>query len=317
METEKPKIEFYRERSFGEKLSVSFDFIRENWKPLLKLTTYLMLPLCVIQSFLMNKSMDVSLYGVAEAESLLDSINPMLWVYNSCFLLVAILGGILITSLIFALIQAYTEREEGLKGVTLSSLKPKLVHGSLKLLGISLLSILIIVVFYSLVLGAIALIAPNSEALAVVGMVLATFFILLLALPLILWAPTCLLGGQGIFASLFKAFRIGLLTWGGLFLVILIMGLMSSILQGVCALPWYIAFAVKSLLSMGVVESGEASSSLGYEFVLYLLGIIEVYGSYLASIFVWVGIAFHYGHAVEKTDSVKIEEDIENFEKLS
>ena len=45
METEKPKIALYVKRSFGEKFNASFDFIKENWKLMLKYATYLLLPL--------------------------------------------------------------------------------------------------------------------------------------------------------------------------------------------------------------------------------------------------------------------------------
>ena len=47
METEKPKIALYVKRSFGEKFNASFDFIKENWKLMLKYATYLLLPLCL------------------------------------------------------------------------------------------------------------------------------------------------------------------------------------------------------------------------------------------------------------------------------
>ena len=36
MEAQKPKIALYVQRSFGEKLTATFDFIKENWKPLMK-----------------------------------------------------------------------------------------------------------------------------------------------------------------------------------------------------------------------------------------------------------------------------------------
>ena len=50
MESQKPKIAMYVKRPFGEKLNASFDFLKENWKLLLKFTTYLLLPLCLIQA---------------------------------------------------------------------------------------------------------------------------------------------------------------------------------------------------------------------------------------------------------------------------
>ena len=50
MESQKPKIAMYVKRPFGEKLNASFDFIKENWKQLFKYSTYLILPICLIQA---------------------------------------------------------------------------------------------------------------------------------------------------------------------------------------------------------------------------------------------------------------------------
>ena len=45
MESQKAKVAMYVKRSFGDKMNASFDFIKENWKPLFKFATYLILPL--------------------------------------------------------------------------------------------------------------------------------------------------------------------------------------------------------------------------------------------------------------------------------
>lgn len=52
MQIERPKIELYEMRSFGEKFSAVFGFIRENFKLLLRACTYLLLPLCLVQGLL-------------------------------------------------------------------------------------------------------------------------------------------------------------------------------------------------------------------------------------------------------------------------
>ena len=41
MQTEMPKIELYRIRTFTEKLTDMFNFLRENWRPMLKYFLYL------------------------------------------------------------------------------------------------------------------------------------------------------------------------------------------------------------------------------------------------------------------------------------
>ena len=50
--------------------------------------------------------------------------------------------------------------------------------------------------------------------------------------------------------------------------------------------------------------------------MLYLLAVVQAFGAYLAMIFTFVGLAYQYGHASEKMDSVTIESDIDNFDKL-
>ncbi len=57
MESQKTKIALYAKRSFGAKMNASFDFIKENWKLLLKFTVYLLLPVCLVQAIGLNGMM--------------------------------------------------------------------------------------------------------------------------------------------------------------------------------------------------------------------------------------------------------------------
>lgn len=112
-----------------------------------------------------------------------------------------------------------------------------------------------------------------------------------------------------------KTFRLGFATWGGVFLISLIMGFIANVLQGVTMMPWYIATLVKYFFSLSDVGS-ETTVSAGYSFILYLLGIVQAFGAYLSMIFTFVGMAYQYGHASEVVDSVTVESDIDNFDNL-
>ena len=140
-------------------------------------------------------------------------------------------------------------------------------------------------------------------------------FVIILVVPLALWAPIYLFEDISIMGSLKKTFRLGFATWGGIFLISLIMGLIAGILQGVTMMPWYICTIVKSIFAMSSGGS-EATVSVGYSFLLYLLAIVQVFGAYLAMIFSLVGLAYQYGHASEKVDNIMVESDIDNFDKL-
>ena len=105
-------------------------------------------------------------------------------------------------------------------------------------------------------------------------------------IPLSLFSPIYLFENIGIWEAFKKTYRLGFATWGGVFLIALIMGLIGGILQGITMLPWYVATIVKYFFAMS--DSGSAV----------------------------IGLAYQYGHASEVVDSVSVEEDIDNFDNL-
>ena len=89
MESQKAKIVLYAKRTFGEKMNASFDFIKENWKPLFKFTTYLLLPLCLVQALSLNSLMGSTMSLTSNIQA--GSSNPLargyvlgkLWINHS------------------------------------------------------------------------------------------------------------------------------------------------------------------------------------------------------------------------------------------
>lgn len=308
MESQKVKIVLYMKRSFGMKMNASFDFIKENWKILLKFTVYLLLPVCLVQAIGLNGmiggmlSADKIMGGSADTAVIFYALG-----YYGVYVFFYLIGLILISSLVYALMRTYHEREEGLQGVTLGSLKPLLFHNIKRMLALIALSVLLVFILL-LFIGAFM-------ALSVYTLVftLPLFFAVIVSLTL--WAPIYLFEHIGLIASLNKTFRLGFMTWGGTFLITLVMGLIGGILQGVTMLPWYIASIVKMFFVLSDTGTGAAVSPL-YNFMLYLLGVVQAFGTYLGLIFSLIGLGYQYGHASEVADSVSVESDIENFDTL-
>lgn len=86
MESQKAKIVLYAKRTFGEKMNASFDFIKENWKPLFKFTTYILLPLCLVQALslngLMGSTMSLSSNIQAGSSNPFAIFGAMFWVFT-------------------------------------------------------------------------------------------------------------------------------------------------------------------------------------------------------------------------------------------
>ena len=311
MESQKAKVAMYVKRSFGDKMNASFDFIKENWKPLFKFTTYLILPLCLIQALslngLMNGSMTAAMGAQAGAVNPFVGFGAMFWVNYGLTIICYLVGTIILTSLVYALIKTYNEREERLEGITLSSLKFLLLKNAGRLLKLTLFGMLVVIIV-CVVLALLAALTPFT-------LILTIPLLIACAVPMALFSPIYLFENIGIWEAFKKTFRLGFATWGGVFLISLIMGLIGGILQGITMLPWYVATIVKYFFAMS--DSGSAVTvSPVYNFFLYLLGILQAFGVYLSSIFGIIGIVYQYGHASEIVDSVSVEEDIDNFDNL-
>lgn len=312
MESQKAKVAMYAKRSFGDKMNASFDFIKENWKPLFKFTTYLILPLCLIQALSLNKVMGGSMAAAMSNVNTTDlnlfaNYGLSFWMNYGLSILCSMIGSMILSSLIYALIRTYNDREERLEGITLSALKPLLLNNMGKMLKMILLAMLLMIIAV-MVLVLLATLTPYTLILTI------PLFIACMV-PMALFSPIYLFENIGIWAAFKKTFRLGFATWGGVFAISIVMGFIGGILQGIAMLPWYVATIVKYFFAMS--DSGSVVTvSPVYNFFLYLLGILQTFGAYIGSIFMIVGLAYQYGHASEVVDSVSVEEDIDNFDNL-
>ncbi|EJX09014.1 hypothetical protein, membrane [gut metagenome] len=313
METLKPKIKMFVKRSFGERMDASFDFIKENWKPFLMYCAYLLLPLCFIQGLALNgmvKAMTtMAALEVLETHGMAGTLyeNGVLSLLSYLGLaVISLMVSLLYISLVFALLKLYNDREERLQGITLNLLKPVLLHNAKRLLflGFSFF----IVGFVWVIFLAFLLVLTPYTLLVTLPLSIALLVPLAMTLPVYLFEPISL------WAAYKKAFRLGLATWGGTFLILLLMGLIATVLQGVVALPWYVISMVRVLFVES--DSGSLPSPFVLNSVQYLFSVLMLFGSYLASVFNWVGLTYQYGHASEVVDSISVENDINNFDKL-
>lgn len=300
-----PKIAVYQQRDFGEKITATFLFVRENWKPLLKYVTVFMLPVSILQGFFTKTTMDESV--IREATSGADLAT--FFASYVGILLCSALGGLVFYALFYALLAAYDRREERLAGVTWSDLSPDFfvfLKRGLAMIGFMLL----LIVVFSFAIGLLAVALPATLVVTLPGL-------LACAVPLSLFTAAYFLdnGSRGLWGSFTWSMRNGFRFWGGTFLVVLVCYLLTSIVSGVFSVPWYITYFLRVLLpdlnGETVVQGGDAINILQY-----LFGVVMVYGSYLASVVLLLGLTYQYGHISEKVDAVTVTDDIKNFDNL-
>ena len=313
MEYQQPRIEFYRQRSFSEKLNAVFAFIRENWKPLFKYSFYLMMPICLIQTFAMNSVMNISFsagLGAGTNGQFGNSLVSLLGNYG-VLLFCALIGSAILSGMIYAMMQTYAVRENRLQNVTLNDFKELLVKNAWKYLR------LFVVMFfaYILIVAIMALLAILISKWSLLLTIPLFIVCIIFLIPLMLVFPVYIFEWDISFAHAFrKAWKLGYATMGGMIGLMVVLYFIASIVQTITMLPWYITSLVGLVFS--VSSEAAVNQSVFFKFIQYIFGLIQSMGVYISSIISIIGIAFHYFHAREKVEGVTIESNISNFGNL-
>jgi hypothetical protein len=304
------KIEFYRQRSFSERLNATFDFIRANWKCLLKYTFYLIMPVCMLQSLAMNSQITAGYYTSLQADGDVSTATGFLS-DTGLLALCALVGSMIIQSMVYAMMQAYAVREDGLRGIVLSDFKANLLVNLRK----SFFIFMFVIAVAAVVCAASILSATSFGLYSLIIIVpLAVLFVLAL-MPLMILAPTYIFERDIRFsAAVGKAWKLGTKTLGGMIGLVVVLAIISYVIQLFTMMPWYLT-AVLGRLFASASES-QMTHSAGYKFILYILGLLQTYGTYAASTIGIIGLAFHYFHAREKVEGVTVEAKISNFNSL-
>jgi hypothetical protein len=285
MNPSKVKITFYTERVFVEKINTTLHFVEENWKILLKYATYIILPLCILQAIfvtLMVNGIDLqarTAYGI------------VFFVNQGLAILCSIIGNVLFISLIYTLIANYNEREDRLADFTFVDLKQGLLKGTKRILFASLFCFVVLGLAVLLII-ALAAVTPYSIFLTV-----PLFFVCMI--PLFLLTPVYMFETTDIFRAFIRAFRLGLATWWGVFIVSFLGAITACLFNIIFSIPWIVATVVKHIFFLSDIQSG-VTISAGYNLMQYLFTVIMLFGTYLSGVFISVGLAYQYAHACKK-----------------
>ena len=321
---EYPKIEIYRTRTFTEKLSDTFNFLRENWRPMLKYFIYLMLPLSIILALPFNHFFE----GYFKMTTILQNPNAfensdLIWygISGVASALIGVFAAITLEALIFAMIRLYNKRLQRLKDLSFEELKPELLFCMKRcivstLVGIALMILLVMII---VIVGAFSFLLGATVGAVVSIILVIMLYVALFALifPLTFVAPIYLLEDEiGVLSAFRKALRLGFATWGGIFALLFIISLLTSVIQTFTMMPWYMMAMVKTIFSLSDELNYPFFQSFIYIFVQYLTCILMCLGYFLSEVFTFVGATIQYGHASDKIDGVGVARKIEKFDEF-
>lgn len=315
--TKQRRINLYASRSIGETLSATFDFVTQNFVPLIKFLSAFLLPV----SALMGLSYQSMFSSFANIENLNDETEQILSVVMSYLpvLLLCLIGALLTVAVTYTLMQKYQQRDNLLKGLTLSEIKPLLKHNLWRLLKMLLLLTLIgMVAFVVLVLVATMIMSIGSKFEAF--LFLLYMAMLAIALPLGLVLPMCVFEPElSLFSCVKKALRLGFKTWGTLFVVMLVITMLVQIVSFILMIPFL--FTTMTSMFFEIDSSQYASlaytSSAWFSVLTFASSLLFCFGLLLMSALSFVAFAFCYGRAADKVEGVSVKNAVQNFDSTS
>lgn len=315
--TKQRRINLYASRSIGETLSATFDFVTQNFVPLIKFLAAFLLPV----SALMGLSYQSMFSSFANIENLNDETDMILSVVMSYLpvLLLCLIGALLTVAVTYTLMQKYQQRDNLLKGVTLSEIKPLLKHNLWRVFKmLLLLTLLGIVAFVVLVLVATMIMSIGSKFEAF--LFLLYMAMLAIALPLGLVLPLCVFEPElGLFSCVKKALRLGFKTWGTLFVVMLVIIMLVQIVSFILMIPFL--FTTMTTMFFEIDSTQYASlaytSSAWFSVLTFASSLLFCFGLLLMSALSFVAFAFCYGRAADKVEGVSVKNAVQNFDSTS
>lgn len=305
--TEKPKIVFYRQRTFSELFNVTFDFLRENWKPLLKYITLFLLPICMVQGLSMNSFFDGYVGLLQDMATGSENFTPAMIISYGLMLLTTWVGYVLMQALTYTMMKVYDERKERLVGVTFDDMKPyfwrylgRVIIAMLVAVGIGILIIMLMAaVAYLLSPWLLLLMIPTGAVLMV---------------PYALVTPLYIFEDCSLGQALKRGYTLGFKAFWLVLGLVILLSIIVQFVSGFVSMPFSIFMGVKMFL--GAQDNAIATGAL-MTILSYLATVILSYVSNLLMPIQTVGLSYLYSHTVEKEEGLTNSRDIQNFEQMS
>lgn len=304
------KIPLYKARDFSDKFSATFGFFRQTWRVMLRTYLYFVLPVTVILAIGMDGYYDSvfsTAFGASSSPSLASSFP---WASYVLLLVGGILASAMMLAVVYSVMTEYYTGTSNINSLAPRDMWPVLSRNILRSLALTAL----LLVFAVLMIAVSAFLVYH---LTVFGFFIAMAIFAVLVPVFSLWPAVYLLErDNAVFPSLAIAFRYGFKTWGGLVVLLIVMGIIVYAISCLLIMPGAIMSGLKAVVFPGAFMEG-GIGSVAYAFVQFVLILAALFAGNFAYSLLFEAVAFHYGHAAEVLDNVSVDDDINHFEELA
>jgi hypothetical protein len=260
------KIELYRQRDFGQVISTTFDFIRQNFKEIFKALLYICGPVLLLIAIFQNMYLSQYLRFSGDPSDPFSALSMYSNPYYYLTILLSVLEYSLMCCVIFGYISLYSKKGPG--NVSFQDVLDVVKRKA----GIIILSFIVMIII--IIVGYILLVIPGIY-----------MSVALMGLPMFILHEEL-----GIGDAISKAFTLIKGHWWQTFGIVIVLSLITYILILLISSPLLIFGGINALHS---ISSGEnAFDAMGT--VIQAFTIIASVLSLFAYLIIYTGIAVQY-----------------------
>lgn len=297
------KIEFMRYRDFGQILNSTFEFIRQNFLPLLKSLIFIVGPFLLITGILLG----------FYQKSVLTIFNITSFSQTGIIALLLIILIFLVTQMmlttVYSFILIYLSKTE-FTPISIDEIWDSVKQNFYKVLGLNAVIFFLFLIYLTIFLLIIVAVSGGTSGS---GLGIFLFFILFILLVFIM-VKMCLAymimlyERTGIWASIQRSFYLTKNKWWFSFGLIFVLSLIQSLMGFIFQIPQYIIMVTTMFNSL------DGSGVSGVTEILIMLTSIIAAFQYLLFSLIIIALAFLYFSLVEQKEGKGLIERIESIQ---
>tara|TARA_A100000171_G_scaffold14485_1_gene12794 strand:+ start:391 stop:1293 length:903 start_codon:yes stop_codon:yes gene_type:complete len=274
-----PQIEFYKKRQFGDKLNMTFVFLRENAWPYLKAQLLISGPILLLSNILMSQ-LSFGMFNFGEQGFSPDIIIDMFSLYG-LVLISAVVTSAVLPAVAYGYMRAYEHKAP--VDIRIPDVTKNLLSRIFNLLVFNVLTAIVVVIgmFFFLIPGVYLMI------------------VLSLGSAIIVFEDNNPIDAFG------RAFKLIKDKWWSTLGLLFVTAIIGYVISGLFSLPRTLLVFGDALTS--VQESGDLSSldesNFGSNPLSILFSVLETFGAILTYSISFLALAFQYFNLVERRES--------------
>jgi hypothetical protein len=298
------KVVLYKNRTLGERFSASAEFIRQNWKILVKNIVYIAVPLALISGYLTQSQVGNSLNTILSGGGLtsIGSMSGVLFQY-----LISGVLSLFLSSVTGAILYSHSKGELD-ENTSWSDLRDNIFTFAGRIFVQGLIIGLVLVIAIALMAFIVGDFIGSGiiSGIIIVLLVVALIGVLIYIIPLMsLILFPIFFEDASPMEGIKKSIQLGKKNWANIFVTVLLVGLMNIIIAVVLIMPY-------QLLILFNTFTGATSEGI----LAYILAMLASFSPIITSPLSIIFLAFQYTAIVENEEAPSLHKRIDEFDNL-